>query len=52
MIHYVKASAMSVGCEFHEQYHARIKEFVEKTTRNMSCFENTDFQKSLIREAD
>ena len=42
-----KASAMSVGCEFHEQYHARIKEFVEKTTRNMSCFEKYGFSEKL-----
>ena len=42
-----KASAMSVGCEFHEQYHARIKEFVEKTTGNMSCFEKYGFSEKL-----
>lgn len=42
-----KASVMSVGCEFHEQYHARIKEFVEKTTGNMSCFEKYGFSEKL-----
>ena len=38
-----KASVMSVGCENHEKYHKRVKEFVEKTTGDMSCFEKYGF---------
>lgn len=42
-----KASAMSVGCEFHEQYHSRIKEFVEKATGNMDVFEKYGFTEKI-----
>lgn len=42
-----KASVMSVGCENHEKYHKRVKEFVEKTTGDMSCFEKYDFSEKL-----
>lgn len=42
-----KASAMTVGCENHEKYHKRIKEFVEKTTGDMSCFEKYGFLEKI-----
>ena len=42
-----KASVMSVGCENHEKYHKRVKEFVEKTTGDMSCFEKYGFSEKL-----
>lgn len=42
-----KASAMSVGCEYHEQYHSRIKEFVEKATGNMDVFEKYGFTEKI-----
>ena len=42
-----KASVMSIGCENHENYHKRVKEFVEKTTGDMSCFEKYGFSEKL-----
>lgn len=42
-----KASAMAIGCKFHEEYHVRIKEFVEKATGDMSCFEKYGFSEKL-----
>lgn len=42
-----KASVMSVGCENHEKYHKRVKEFVEKTTGDMSCFEKYGFSEKM-----
>ena len=42
-----KASVMSVGCDNHEKYHKRVKEFVEKTTGDMSCFEKYGFSEKL-----
>ena len=42
-----KASAMSVGCESHEQFHLRIKEFVEKAIGDMNVFEKYGFTEKI-----